>query len=304
MNRFALLTTALLVIVATGCGNTPTDLTGPGGGTLGGTVLDSDGDGFSDDVENNSNPGTDPFDPSDNPNNVRDTDGDGCSDYDELTLVGFCDNDPNTQTTVLDSDGDGFSDDMEINGVPGTDPFDATDNPNNVRDTDRDGCSDYDELNFSGFCDGDPNTPSSEAFNGFWLADGINEPGQFIVGPIGLLLEVSEGRAACVTQRRTVSCDNLEYGQPSISRPFTLNNGFILIEFTMEFPPCKYDNVSALDGEKLIEVSISGFEIPGTDGLVFDVVMERRFVFTNKTVLSTGTLEYISVTTQNRCGLP
>lgn len=60
---------------------------------------------------------------------------------------------------VLDSDGDGFSDDDEINFTPGTDPFDATDNPNNVRDTDGDGCSDYDELTFDGFCDNDPNTP-------------------------------------------------------------------------------------------------------------------------------------------------
>jgi len=59
----------------------------------------------------------------------------------------------------LDSDGDGFSDDEEINGIPGTDPFDPTDNSDNVRDTDGDGCSDFDELNFAGFCDNDPNTP-------------------------------------------------------------------------------------------------------------------------------------------------
>lgn len=58
--------------------------------------LDSDGDGFSDDVEINSTPGTDPLDATDNPMNVRDTDGDGCSDYDELNFVGFCDNNPST----------------------------------------------------------------------------------------------------------------------------------------------------------------------------------------------------------------
>lgn len=63
--------------------------------------------------------------------------------------------------TSVDSDGDGFSDDLEISSTPGTDPFDATDNPNNVRDTDGDGCSDFDELNFSGFCDSDPNTSSN-----------------------------------------------------------------------------------------------------------------------------------------------
>ncbi|UCC32371.1 MAG: hypothetical protein JSU86_08830 [Phycisphaerales bacterium] len=54
-------------------------------------------------------------------------------------------------------------------GTPGTDPFYPTDNPANVRDTDGDGCSDFDELNFDGFCDNDPNTPSYEAFDGFWL---------------------------------------------------------------------------------------------------------------------------------------
>lgn len=91
-----LITIPLLVVMLPGCGNTPTDLTGPGDGTLGSTVVDSDGDGFSDDVENNSNPGTDPFDATDNPNNVRDSDGDGCSDYDELNSDGFCDNDPNS----------------------------------------------------------------------------------------------------------------------------------------------------------------------------------------------------------------
>ena len=60
---------------------------------------------------------------------------------------------------ALDSDGDGFSDDEEINGLPGTDPYDPTDNPDNVRDTDGDGCSDFDELNFAGFCNNDPNVP-------------------------------------------------------------------------------------------------------------------------------------------------
>ncbi len=97
-----LITIPFVVVMLPGCGNTPADLTGPGGGTLGATVLDSDGDGFSDDVEINSIPGTDPFDPTDNPNNVRDTDGDGCSDYEELTLVGFCNNDPNVASNTVE----------------------------------------------------------------------------------------------------------------------------------------------------------------------------------------------------------
>jgi hypothetical protein len=93
-----------------GCGNTPTGLTGPGDGTLGGTVLDSDGDGFSDDEEINFIPGTDPFDATDNPNNVRDTDGDGCSDFDELNFIGFCDGNPFTSPCPFELDeGQGFA---------------------------------------------------------------------------------------------------------------------------------------------------------------------------------------------------
>jgi len=122
-------------------------------------AVDSDGDGFSDAEEINGVPGTDPNDPTDNPDNVRDTDGDGCSDFDEINFDGFCDNDPNTGGAERDSDGDGFTDDEEINGIPGTDPTDPTDNPNNVQDTDGDGCSDFDELNFQGFCNNDPDVP-------------------------------------------------------------------------------------------------------------------------------------------------
>lgn len=65
-------------------------------------IVDTDGDGFSDDEEISSTPGTDPNDPADNPDNVRDTDGDGCSDFDELNFEGFCNNDP-----AVPGDGDG-----------------------------------------------------------------------------------------------------------------------------------------------------------------------------------------------------
>lgn len=95
--------------------------------------IDSDGDGFSDADEVLSLPGTDPFDPTDNPNNVRDTDGDGCSNFDEINFEGFCDNDPNTPG---DSDGDGLTDDEER--IIGTNPA----NP----DTDGDGLSDGEEF--------------------------------------------------------------------------------------------------------------------------------------------------------------
>ncbi len=71
--------------------------------------------------------------------------------------------DDDLESTIVDSDsdGDGFPDDEEINGIPGTDPFDPTDNPDNVRDTDGDGCSDFDESNFIGFCNNDPDVPST-----------------------------------------------------------------------------------------------------------------------------------------------
>jgi len=80
---------------------------------------------------------------------------------------------------IVDSDGDGFSDDTEINGVPGTDPFDATDNPNNVRNTDGDSCSDYDELNFEGFCNNDPNV--SDGSGGPTTGDTVTVSGQVTV---------------------------------------------------------------------------------------------------------------------------
>jgi hypothetical protein len=88
-----------VLVVGQGCGST----TLPGTIIDGGGPLDSDGDGFSDADEISSTPGTDPFDPTDNPNNVRDSDGDGCSDYDELNFPGFCDNDPNTRANTCDT---------------------------------------------------------------------------------------------------------------------------------------------------------------------------------------------------------
>lgn len=78
-----------------------------------------------------------------------------------------------------------------------------------------DGCSDFDERNFDGFCDGDPNTPGSEVFNGFWEVEGTLEPGQIHVGTTRTHVEVRGGRAACVSKAISDYCPNLDYGEPS-----------------------------------------------------------------------------------------
>ena len=155
---------AICVVTATlaACGG------GSGGGTIeGGSDVDTDGDGLTDDEEVSI--GTDPNDPSDalgdldsdnisnldeivggtDPNN-RDTDGDFLLDNEEL-LIG-------TDPTVVDSDGNGTNDgdeDFDADGisnlqefVDGTDPL--------VPDTDTDTgdttptpmeCADHDSSN-------------------------------------------------------------------------------------------------------------------------------------------------------------
>ncbi len=76
-----------------------------GGGT--GTLVDSDGDGFSDIEERNGIPGSDPNNANDTPANPIDTDGDGCSDYDELNFINFCDNNPQSPgSSPADPDAD------------------------------------------------------------------------------------------------------------------------------------------------------------------------------------------------------
>jgi len=72
---------------------------------------DSDGDGYTDVQEEEHNPPTDPFDDDDNPGDIQDSDGDGCSDYGEI-VFGHCDGDPDTD------DDPGSSD----NPAPGDDP--------------------------------------------------------------------------------------------------------------------------------------------------------------------------------------
>ncbi len=119
--------------------------------------LDSDGDGFTDTEEKDSFPGSDPFDANDTQLNPIDTDGDGCSDFDE-TEFNLCNGDPDSDVDVPDSDGDGDPDDVERFSRPGSDPEDPTDTQANPRDTDDDGCSDFDEVAYDA-CDANPNTP-------------------------------------------------------------------------------------------------------------------------------------------------
>ncbi len=134
------------------------------------TWVDSDGDGWSDEGEYWGVPGSDPYDPTDTPANPRDTDGDGCSDFDELEFQ-FCDANPYSNGSGgggsggADSDGDGWSDEEEYWGIPGSDPYDPTDTPANPRDTDGDGCSDFDELEFQ-FCDANPTTGGTNGGGG------------------------------------------------------------------------------------------------------------------------------------------
>ena len=110
--RRQLVTIPLLVVILSGCGITitPTEQVAPDDGASG-HPLDSDGDGFSDEIELNGFRPTDPFDVTDSPGNIRDADGDGCSDFSEANFTLYCDGDPNS----VDSDGDGFLDTSETN---------------------------------------------------------------------------------------------------------------------------------------------------------------------------------------------
>ena len=135
------------------------DLEGGTSNTATVTILvDSDGDGLSDDQETNVT-NTDPNDP--------DSDDGGVSDGDEVNrdgtdpLDGDDDGNVDTETdsdsdsatdtgTAVDSDGDGLSDDQETN-VTNTDPNDP--------DSDDDGLTDGQEVNIYGT---DPNDPDSD----------------------------------------------------------------------------------------------------------------------------------------------
>jgi hypothetical protein len=119
-------------------------------------VVDSDGDGLSDDSETNvfgTDPnnadtdgggaedglevllyGTDPLDPADD---VIDSDGDILSDLDEINVYGTDPNNP-------DTDGGGMDDGLEV-WLLGTNPLDPADD-NGGLDLDGDGLSDLDEF--------------------------------------------------------------------------------------------------------------------------------------------------------------
>ncbi|MCH8146373.1 MAG: hypothetical protein IH987_00030 [Planctomycetes bacterium] len=143
-------------------------------------------------------------------------------------------------------------------------------------------------------------TPVRNAFDGFWRLVSTIEPRQVIVGFNDILIEVQDGRAVCVTEGQTFACE-VNWGRPSSARPIT-DNGLVLIRFTMDFPLCNYDGISAFLDEKSIEVSIVGSAIAGTKGLVFDVDIKQRYIFSGETVLSKGTLEHDPGDRDNSCG--
>lgn len=112
----------------------------------GSVCLDSDGDGLTDDDEL-SIYGTDPA--------AVDTDGDAYGDGEEVAC-GSNPLDPTSTCASADSDGDGLSDSDEL-GLYGTDPFNA--------DTDADGFGDGEEVG----CGSNPLDPSSTCAGGFDL---------------------------------------------------------------------------------------------------------------------------------------
>lgn len=109
------------------------------------TPLDSDDDGFSDDIENEA--GTDPQDPNSFP---IDTDGDGLKDYEEIAL--------GTDPTKADTDGDG------INDKEDEFPLDPNNGVVPPVDTDNDGLTDEEEA----ILGTDPNEADTDE-------DGIND---------------------------------------------------------------------------------------------------------------------------------
>jgi serine protease len=78
----------------------PACTNGPGPTEPATVIDDSDGDGFADVDEVGGSPATDPNDADDHPGNVKNADGDGCSDYEETTIEGACNNDPLVPETV------------------------------------------------------------------------------------------------------------------------------------------------------------------------------------------------------------
>lgn len=147
---------------------------GPGGNWLGKSFqdsqavwLDSDGDGFSDDLEGRS--GSDAQDSQALPENIvttdissriraNDSDLDGLSDVDEAKL--------GTNPKLLDSDGDGRSDGAE--SASGADPKNAQDP---YRDSDEDGLSDSYESEVGS----DPNKLDSDG-------DGLRDDLELVMG--------------------------------------------------------------------------------------------------------------------------
>ncbi len=174
LNRFAIRADALRDLIemidagAAGSGSIEPPSFCPGLAGTPSSLVDSDGDGFSDAEEFNSTPGSDPCDATDTLVRPRDSDGDGCSDFDERTFPGICDGNPFTpisfprpivvegdRCTILciqlvqggtifcDSDCDGWFDNVEtVAGYDSCSPFSPGIPPNAPARV----CSDLDAL--------------------------------------------------------------------------------------------------------------------------------------------------------------
>ncbi len=124
----------------------------------------SNSDADADDVSAVTDPGEQVDETSDDAaNDVENSPGDDSQDPADPTQSDTDDDDTSTSPgpALIDSDGDGFSDEEERSAIPSSDPSNPLDTPLNPLDSDGDGCSDFDELNFPGSCDNNPNSTGS-----------------------------------------------------------------------------------------------------------------------------------------------
>jgi len=147
------------ILILSGCSEDPKD-DNPSNGNANSGVLDSDGDGLTDNLEIQL--GLDPF--------SADTDNDGVNDGLDQTLVAPP-SDDDSSNNALDSDNDGLTDTLEVS--LGLDPFNA--------DTDGDGVNDgTDQLACES--DGGPDGPGPVADDVDTDGDGITDQNEITLG--------------------------------------------------------------------------------------------------------------------------